>query len=247
MSQLPGWMPELLGRINIACPQSRLFAITDPDARVQAWREVCKGLWPFIEGLPLNIAGVLGKVPPGSDAAARLLSQLADEERHYQQLYLKQCDLGGITAHELRTTLPSVGAAKLSSAMRRYCQDGSYAEGVYAIVSAELSATAYARCALPWFEEYFASNLSKFDASLVDEGLTWLRLHAQPNLRHAIWMRKMLGGLEESPDKNSSEPVEVVLSAIFEVLQVPPEALERKAESTTDGYSVTQETNIGAL
>jgi pyrroloquinoline quinone (PQQ) biosynthesis protein C len=200
-------------------------------------------LWPFIEGLPLNIAGVLERVPDGADAAARLLRQLADEERHYQQLYLKQCELGAISAHELQTTEPSIGAAKLSRAMRRYCQDGSYTEGVYAIVTAELSATAYARCALPWFEEYFAGNLDKYDPSLVNDGLTWLRLHAQPNLRHAIWMRKMLADLAEGEDKNSSKPIEVVLSAILEVLQVPPEA----AATKSDGYSLTSETNIGAV
>jgi hypothetical protein len=237
MSHSLGWMPELVRRLNEACVESFVFATVDLDERLPAGKKLCLELWPFIRELPANIQAVRGQMPVASSnlgGAYKLLSVLADEEHLYQRLYLKQCVLAGISESEVLNTSASARAIRLASQMNTFCQESTYADGVYAIVAAELAATAFARCALPWFEEYFRSNSNKIesstgsstessmDSSMIDEGLAWLRHHAKPHLRQAIWMRRMLQEIEKDAGPNPTrQTMEVILSAVFEILEVP--------------------------
>ena len=229
MSHSVGWMPELVRRLNEACAESFVFATVDLSERLPAGKQLCLELWPFIRELPVNIQAVREKMPVASsnlDGAHKLLSVLADEENLYQRLYLKQCVLAGVSENEVLNTAASERAIRLASLMNTFCQVSTYADGVYAIVAAELAATAFARCALPWFEEYFRSNSNQFDSSIdssmIDEGLAWLRHHAKPHLRQAIWMRRMLKEIEKDTGHNSTrQTMEVILSAVFEILEVP--------------------------
>ncbi len=221
MSQLPGWIPELLSLLNQACAQSPMFTITDDEKVFQTGKDVCLSLWPFIRELPENVSAIRQKTPSHMEAAIKLFSQLADEERIYQQLYLKQCHLAGITEEQLRNVVPSVGATMLSAVMKKHCLNGSYDEGVLVIITAELAATAWARSAQPVFETYFANHAGAFDAVAIEEGLSWLRLHAEPNLKHAKWLRKLLSDMSESNSGKSLPPAVVeVLRALYAVLQV---------------------------
>ena len=220
MSQLPGWMPELLSLLNQGCAESPMFTVAD-DAKVfQTGKDVCLGLWPFIRELPENIGAVRKKTPAHMEAAAKLFSQLADEERVYQQLYLKQCRLAGITDEQLDNVVPSEGAKLLSVVMHKHCFAESYVDGVLAIITAELGATAWARSAQPVFEGFFTKYSGSFAPEVVEEGLSWIRLHAKPNLKHAIWLRKMLGDIATTTGDGMPEPVIEVLRALYSVLQV---------------------------
>jgi hypothetical protein len=225
MTHSLGWMPELVRRLNEACAESYVFATVDLDERLPAGKQLCLELWPFIRELPANIQAVRGQMPVASsnlDGAYKLLSVLADEEHLYQRLYLKQCVLAGISESEVLNMAASARATKLAALMNSFCQESTYQDGVYAIVAAELAATTFARCALPWFEEYFRSNSKQFDASTIDEGLAWLRHHAKPHLRQAIWMRRMLEEIEKDAGPNPTrQTLEVILSAVFEILEVP--------------------------
>jgi pyrroloquinoline quinone (PQQ) biosynthesis protein C len=221
MSQLPGWMPELLSLLNEACAKSPMFTVTDDEKVFQTGKDVCLSLWPFIRELPENVSAIRQKTPSHKEAAVKLFSQLADEERVYQQLYLKQCQLAGITEEELENVVPSVGATILSAVIKKHCMADSYDDGVLAIITAELAATAFARSAQPVFDTYFTNHAGAFDAVAIEEGLSWLRLHAEPNLKHAKWLRKLLGDLNEVNSGKSLPPVVVeVLRALYAVLQV---------------------------
>jgi hypothetical protein len=240
MSHSLGWMPELVCRLNEACAESFVFATVDLAKRLPAGKQLCLELWPFIRELPANIQAVRGQMPVASsnrDGAYKLLSVLADEEHLYQRLYLKQCVLAGLAESEVLNTAASARAIRLASLMNTFCQESTYADGVYAIVAAELAATAFARCALPWFEEYFRSNSNQFDASrdlsMIDEGLAWLRHHAKTHLRQAIWMRRMLEEIEKDAGPNlTRETLEVILSAVFEILEVPQIATSKLTRDT---------------
>lgn len=234
MSQLPGWMPELLSLLNQACAKSPMFTITDDERVFKTGREVCLSLWPFIRELPDNVSAIRHKTPAQMDAAVKLFSQLADEERIYQQLYLKQCKLAGITEDELENVVPSIGASMLSAVIKKHCFADSYEDGVLAIITAELAATAWARSAKPVFETYFANHAGAFDALSIEEGLSWLRLHAEPNLKHAKWLRKLLGDLPQSNGGTGLPPAVVeVLRALYAVLQVEQQNSPKSVDAFT--------------
>ncbi|MBX9939526.1 MAG: hypothetical protein K2Y32_09745 [Candidatus Obscuribacterales bacterium] len=183
---------------------------------IKAGKEICLYLWPFIKGLPDNISSVKEKLaasfsePETAAALApglKLLQQLADDERHYQNLYLNQCRLAGLSPEDLQEVVKKVQEstspyADLSKAMDQFCQASSPREGVLAIITAELAATQFARIALPAFEAYFAGKPQQYPRELVDTGLEWLRLHAKPNTRHAIWMRRLLLVVEEEAEQD---------------------------------------------
>ena len=233
MSQLPGWLPPLLSLLNRGCAESPMFTASDDEQVFQTGKEVCLTLWPFIRELPEYVAAVRKKTPEHMDAAAKLLSQLADEERVYQQLYLKQCELAGITDEQLKNVVSSSGAGMLTTAMRRHCFADSYVDGVLAIITAELGATAWARSAQPVFEAYFSKRAQDFTPEAVDQGLSWLRLHAKPNMKHAIWLRKMLGDLAKFDDNEMPAPVLEVLQAVYAVLQIEKQISAMPVEQLT--------------
>lgn len=213
------WLSSLQSQIAAALANSALVRDIDT-AHISTGKTICQELWPFIRELPENISQVRSRLPADLEPARKFLGQLADDERHYQGLYLKQCQLAGLKAEELlETTIIPEHSRPLVEAMRRYCSDGTVAQGVEAIVTAELAASSFARVVLASFESYFAENSATYGAENIEEGLRWLRFHAKPNIRHALWMKKMLDAFDqENPaDQSKNLPLAVthVLDALF--------------------------------
>lgn len=183
---------------------------------ISSSKSLCLAVWPFIRGLPDNITAVKNKLDAhtdGADAGQNLLSQLADDERHYQNLYLKQFILAGMTQAEVEemVALPddqcaSQAVLTFAQRMHFYCQQGTTAQGVLAVVTAELMATQFARVAFDAFQKYFSERESEYGRETVEQGLAWLALHAKTNTRHAIAMRKMLIAVEDDEIRANKRP-----------------------------------------
>src|SRR5690606_19398917 len=124
MAQLPGWMPILLDRIQWGCSTSPWFVNLADDNKIsETGKAICLELWPFIRELPTNIAFVRDAVPEEMLAARNLLGQLSDDERHYQQLFVKQCYFAGCTEQELGMAEPTTaGAGEICQVMREMCR-----------------------------------------------------------------------------------------------------------------------------
>lgn len=222
MRQLPGWMPSLLRQIDWGCANSAVMAACDDnDEAFESGRTICRELWPFIQQLPQNVASVRDALPDDMEAAKLLLSELADEERVYQQLFIKQCELARLNVQQLALEPPSPATKRLCEVMRHYCASSNYHQGILAIVTAELAATAFARSTLPLFEKYLAAHEPNYSQNEVEEGLAWMRIHTKPQTKHALWMKRMLGDLEQGSTKSLPEPVQNVLTAVFDFLHCP--------------------------
>jgi hypothetical protein len=221
MAQLPGWMPILLDRIQWGCSTSPWFVnLADENKIHETGKAICLELWPFIRELPTNIAFVRDAVPDAMTAAKNLLGQLSDDERHYQQLFIQQCYFAGLTEQDLGVVEPCTErAAEMVLAMRDMCRESDYRNGIYAIVAAEFAATLYSRAALPSYEKYF--QRSEKTKEQIDEGLQWLRLHAKPHTRHALWMKRMLGDIEDSSGNDVPYAAELLLNALLKLWQCP--------------------------
>lgn len=216
---------------------------------ISSSREICLAMWPFIRELPDNISAVRKKLSQlntelNLNTGLKLLDQLADEEREYQNLYLKQCALAGISKKELaEPQWPAQSVyLRLTESMRGYCLNGTVQEGVLSVIAAELAATQFARQALSVYETYFFKKEKHYGRESIENGLSWLRLHAQPNTRHAIWMRRMLLAAFEneqivtSSSSNSlAAPVEEILGCLFSIWGVT---------TKTDFYEVSKISNL---
>lgn len=224
MAQLPGWMPILLDRIQWGCSTSPWFVNLADETKIkETGTAICLELWPFVRELPTNIAFVRDTVPEEMTAAKNLLGQLSDDERHYQQLFIKQCYFAGLTETEMSIVKPSTPeAAELCSVMRDMCRGSDFKNGIYAIVAAEFAATLYSRAAMPSWENYFLSRSDKTKED-VDEGLQWLRLHAKTHTRHALWMIRMLGDIEDSSGNELPHAAELLLGALLKMWHCPSE------------------------
>jgi len=216
MSSLPAWMPLLLRQISWGCSHSPLLAVRDDNEEaIEAGRVICRELWPFIQQLPENISAVRSAAPESMEAAAKLLTELADDERIYQQLFIKQCHLAGLKTEELASSKVSASTQQLCDAMSAYCKSDDYYKGILAVITAELAATAFSRNALPLFEKYFAIHAGLYSHTDIEEGLAWLKLHTKPQTKHALWLKRMLGDLEAHSEQRLPEPVEAMLHSIF--------------------------------
>lgn len=218
MAQLAGWMPTLLKRINWACEHS--FFVRDihntksGEDAVEVGKNFCLDLWPFIRDLPSNVALVRDSLPPEMEAAKKLLGQLADDERRYQQLYIDQCLFAGLTVEDLDQCGNRKATYELCRLMTQYCQN--FREGILAIVTAELAATAFSRVITPFFEKYVETHPDKSKSQDdIDAGLAWMRLHAKPHTRHAIWLKRMLEDIHDAPNNDVPPPVESILEALY--------------------------------
>lgn len=214
------WLSVLLERIQTGCRTSPVIAgLADDRVTLSNGRFLCTELWPFIKELPENIAVVREALPAQSNAmtaARKLLTQLADDERYYQSLFLKQAKLGGLSLEDLDGMTASATAHNLKATMYKHCRTQTaspHVNGIYAIVTAELIATVFARHALPHFERHFANCQTDFSAEEINEGLNWLRLHSATQTRHALWMRRMLNEIEPMPPKAMPITVEEILDA----------------------------------
>ncbi len=223
MSRKSGWMPTLIERITIGCKTSPFSGGIQDATVIPLGSEICLSLWPFIRELPRNIALVRDSLPENMDAGKKLFSQLADDELTYQQMYVKQCHLGGITDEQLKTDILNEASHHLCQVMRRWCESPNYKDGVLAVVTAELAATAYARQTLEIFEKYFADHAAEYSKEEVEDGLEWLRHHSRPHTRHALWMRRMLDDIEVAPGDKLPPPAETVLNALYRLWKCPIE------------------------
>ncbi|HEY9734044.1 MAG TPA: hypothetical protein V6C89_19195 [Drouetiella sp.] len=225
MRRLPGWMPSLLRQINWGCTNSSIFeSHEDSIETFQSGRACCRQLWHFIKELPGNIAAVRDALPPEMNAAKLLLSELADDERVYQKLFIKQCQLARLNPEELALEIPSPSTQHLCEVMRGFCKSENYHDGILAIVTAELAATAFCRSALPLFEQYFATCGSLYSETEIEEGLEWLHLHTKPHTKHALWLKRMLEDLDLQKSEQMPKQVETMLHAVFAFLGCPAQA-----------------------
>ncbi len=226
MSRKLGWMPTLIERITLGCKTSPFSGGIQDATVIPLGSEICLSLWPFIRELPRNIALVRDSLPDNMDAGKKLFGQLADEELTYQQMYVKQCHLAGITDEQLKTNILNEASLHLCQVMRRWCESPNNKDGVMAVVTAELAATAYARQTLEIFERYFADHAAEYTNEDVEEGLAWLRHHSRPHTRHALWMKRMLDDIEVAPGDKLPPPAETVLNALYKLWKCSIEADE---------------------
>jgi pyrroloquinoline quinone (PQQ) biosynthesis protein C len=223
------WVGELNQALGEGLGNSQWLAEVKAD-QIGAGKQISLDLWPFIFGLPDNIRSVRDKLPQSLEPAKLFLSNLADEERHFQELYLKQCELAGLCRRILLTSDSELtpATAALLEAMKRACVDGDVVSGVQAVVTAELAATQFARQTQGDFELYFAQHAGQYSPGRIDEGLAWLRLHAKSNTRHALWMNRMLVGLSQEDESLALPPtVQHILQAIFKLWRVDDVVTQR--------------------
>ncbi|MBA3857096.1 MAG: hypothetical protein C0507_09345 [Cyanobacteria bacterium PR.3.49] len=224
-------MPTLIERITIGCKTSPFSGGIQDATVIPLGSEICLSLWPFIRELPRNIALVRDSLPENMDAGKKLFSQLADEELTYQQMYVKQCHLAGITDEQLKTDILNEASLHLCQVIRRWCESPNYKDGVLAVVTAELAATAYARQTLEIFEKYFLQDhADRYSKEEVEDGLEWLRHHSRPHTRHALWMRRMLDDIEVAPGDKLPPPAQTVLDALYRLWKCPTETDEQLLE-----------------
>jgi pyrroloquinoline quinone (PQQ) biosynthesis protein C len=225
-------MPILLDRIQWGCSTSPWFVSLADETKIEeTGKSICLELWPFIRELPINIAFVRDAIPEDAEnlaAARNLLGQLSDDERHYQKLFVDQCYFAGLSEYDLGTVDPTVEAADLGEAMRKLCRESNYKDGVYAIVAAEFAATLYSRAALPAYEKFFKRHSTPAE---VDKGLAWLKLHAKTHTRHAIWMTRMLGDMEDDSGNELPAAAELLLNCLLKLWQCPGEDTRTPATS----------------
>jgi hypothetical protein len=234
MAQLPSWLPILLDRISWGCSTSPWFAdLADDSKLVETGRQNLIDLWPFIKDLPTNISAVREKAPQHMEAAQNLLQQLADDERHYQQLFIRQCYLANLDERDLVKIVPGETTVVLQQLMKKFCQDSTYVDGVHAIVAAEMAATLYSRAALPHYEAYFERHTDRYTKDQVEDGLEWLRLHAKPHTRHALWMKRMLGDIENRTGNEIPEGADEILEALLKLWQCPTEETKTSSDVPT--------------
>lgn len=240
MSQLPGWLPTLVSHIEWGCRNSPLLAdLAQESLAIQTGRLICLKLWPFIKLLPVNISSVHERLPGNAEAAKNLLEKLRDTEFYYQGLFINQCKLAGLSEDELAQVTKSTTTTKLCQLLEFYCQDSSYIDGIYAIVTAELAATAFSRAALPHYELFFSQNSQTYSADSVEQGLAWLRHHAKPNTRQALWLMRMLGDLGIVASFENPPAVENIMEAIFNLWECPTRSKFQPTTNSSLGSSYT--------
>lgn len=226
MGALPGWFSILFDRLNWACSTSPWFVdLADENKVFARGQQILIDLWPFIKELPVNIAAVRDALPPHMTAACNLLSRLSDDERHYQRLFIQQFELAELSYDAIEKAPVQASTRKLCETMAKMCQERSFADGVHAIVVAELVATMYGRASLPLYENFIEKNvmLGRFTREQADAGLEWLRLHAKTHTRHAIWMKRMLADVEDESTEQMPESASAILDCFLDVWQCPSE------------------------
>jgi pyrroloquinoline quinone (PQQ) biosynthesis protein C len=222
MARLAVWLPILLKRLDVGLTGSQFINSLDEVMALQQAQEFCLDLWPFIRELPQNIAFVKGRLPESMKAASRLLAELADEESVYQSLFVKQCLLAGLSLTDLEEPQISPAANELRALMKQICQSSDYVQGLLAIVTAELAATAFARRISPFYEEYFQKHSSHYSQEQVAEGMEWLRLHAKPQTGNALLLNRALAALDHADESHIPTTAQIVLSAILSLWRCPP-------------------------
>lgn len=221
MAKLVAWLPQLTDWLSWGCSSSVLLENLENDTDLRAAREICLDLWPFIKELPDNISSIKNALPPTMQAASHLLGDLADQERYYQQLFLKQCKLTGLSPDRLQSHSGSKASRDVQGLLAYQVSSDQYEDGLIALAVAELAATAFCRAALPHFEKYFARNAAQFQRRQVDEGLEWLKVHVRPQTRNALLLLKTLGEIKYATQTDLPLVAANILSALLDLWQCP--------------------------
>lgn len=219
MARITGWLGELVQELNWGCENSPYIQNLEGDT-LETGRELCLVLWPFISQLPANVGRVRRILPEHMTAAQKFFDQLKDDERFYQGLYLQQCTLTGVDKETLLAFKPDDKTQNLCKLMQQYCASPDYHDGVLAIVAAELAATCFARHSLAHVESFFANQPESERRISLDDGLAWLRLHAKPHPKHALWLMRTIEAIDSRPPSNKlPEPVAILVDAIHQFLR----------------------------
>lgn len=221
MARITGWLGELIDELNWGCANSPYIRDLESKSKSETLargQELCLILWPFLSSLPSNVTKVRNKLPLEMVAAQKFFDQLKDDEGYYQGLYIKQCKLVDISEERLRSVVPDEKTHHLCRLMNQYCSSDDYNDGVLAIVTAELAATCYARHSQSYWEKYFESIPAAELSVSLDEGLAWLRLHAKPHHKHAIWLKRTIEAID-TPSNKLPETVEKLVDAIHQFLR----------------------------
>jgi hypothetical protein len=225
MVKLVAWLPQLTDWLSWGCTTSVLLENLENDVDLRAAREICLDMWPFLKELPANISSIRSALPAHMEAASSLLGDLADEELYYQQLFLKQCKLTGISPERLQDYHGSKASGNLKALLSYQSTSDQYEDGLIALAVAELAATAFCRAAIPLFETYFAEHAAEYPRKSVEEGLEWLRIHARPQARNALLLLKTLGEVRYASQKDLPLVAADVLGALLDLWQCPARKL----------------------
>lgn len=222
MARITGWLGELVTELNWGCENSPYIKnLQNGGGDTMAMgRELCLVLWPFISQLPANVSRVRGILPDNMTACQKFFDQLKDDERYYQGLFLQQCTLTGLDKQALTDYQPDEQTLALCDLMKQYCASPDYHDGVLAIVAAELAATCFARHSQQYFETFFESIPEKERNINLEDGLAWLRLHAKPHPKHALWLMRTIEAIDARPPSNKMPvPVGKLIDAIHQFLK----------------------------
>lgn len=242
MARSSGWLPQAIHRLRWGCENSPFIKrLSDDTDILTTGKELCLILWPFVYSLPGNVGLVLDKLPDHLVDARKLFEQLRDPELHYRALYRKQCLMTGISEVVLDSTTPDADTDNLCRLMKQYCQSDDYREGVLAVVTAELAATIYARYSYEIFSAVYGERPPLNSSVTSEEGLEWLKLHAKPHTRHAMWMKRTIDQIEadtkienSNTPKSLPEPVEKITDAVLRFLRsdIPSEGTSEAASKS---------------
>jgi len=221
MARITGWLGELVQELNRSCETSLYIRnLKEGGDTIETGKELCLVLWPFISQLPANVTMVRRILPTHMTAAQKFFDQLKDDERFYQGLYLQQCTLTGVDKQSLLDFKPDDKTHNLCNLMHKYCASPDYHDGVLAIVTAELAATCFARHSMEHVEKFFENQPLAERRISLDEGLAWLRLHAKPHPKHALWLMRTIEAIDAKPPSNKMpQPVEILVDAIQQFLK----------------------------
>jgi len=221
MGKLAAWLPDVLEHLAWGCSTSVILRNFGEKHGLSSAQAICLDLWPAVQELPQNIASVAKKVPENMVATGRLLQQFADEERFYQQLFLKQCELLRVSKSDLLECSRSKQAFNLQSNMNKFCNQNDYLDGVLSILTAELAATAFSRTAFPLCETFFIEHMANYESDIVEDGMQWLKLHAKNQTANALLLNRSLAELPNAKCEVVPHTAQVVLKAILEIWRCP--------------------------
>lgn len=236
MPRTIGWLGDLIERLNVGCANSSFLEGMGREANfLSTVKRLSLILWPFMSTLPANVRQVSDRLPDEMAWAKKFFNQLKDEHGYYQNLWIIQSELLGASYEELIDFEPDAQMLELVRLISEYCSKDDFEEGILAIVTAELAATVFSRHALPLVERFYINNPPTNTKVSVEEGLAWLRLHAKPHPRHALWMKRTVESLAGSGEEESKqdweqngrqeatitlpEPVDAIATAVLKSLR----------------------------
>ncbi|MCW5822876.1 MAG: hypothetical protein KIT34_08725 [Cyanobacteria bacterium TGS_CYA1] len=227
MKILP-WFATLLNLLETGCAKSPILEdLARPELTVAVSQNICLWSWPLISVIPENVEKVRKLLPESMVYTAKFFDQVADKDKHFQTLNLKQCRFFGFDQEQLSSWDPDVKTSKLRNIFEAQCRSNDLKEGILAILTIELAATFFGRYSYQIVEKYFADpnhnsiDGRRFTEQELIEGLAWARYHAKPNARQALWIKGLSEELELDPPNKLPPSVIQLVDAIYQWWQSP--------------------------